>query len=200
MNFARLTRNQRSIPRPNINEYRSAAFPAAIDTDMATPRHATPRSLERPEWFPVIQHRRARPQIICILSRRFERCNGGDGGGETCVRAISRYCSRSRCFVLVFRMYRYVEERGCGSSRMKRRRKRMRQERGEEQKCTDRLLNKARARLDTARGSCGRPHGDHAAGVTRSFRGLKNFTAGIIVMTRAASYTSRGFPRLRLRG
>lgn len=62
------------------------------------------------------------------------------------MRAISRYCSRSRCFILVFRMYRYVEERGCGSSRMKRRRKRMRQERGEEQKCTDRLLNKARAR------------------------------------------------------
>lgn len=136
------------------------AFPAVIDTDTSPS-----------ECFPVIQHRRAQPQIICILSRA---APSGVTASETCVQfpatalAIGLVVSYS-CFVPLGEKSKSTEltslEQWCGFQYV---------------------------RTYTGCGRfVGRPQCDHAGGATRSFRGLKNFTAGIIVMTRAASYSSR---------
>lgn len=146
-------------------------FTRAPTLTRADPRLSPRSSIPiRPlEWFPVIQHCRSTTNYMHFIARRSERCNSKRG------RAISRYRARSRCFILVFRIATY---------------------RGEKQKYgTTSLEQWCGFRYVRTHGNCGRsvgrPQRDHAGGTTRSFRGLKNFTAGIIVMTRAASNISR---------
>lgn len=113
--------------------------------------------------------------------------------GGTCVQFLATARVRSRCFVLVFR-YRYTAGGGGRGRRA-----------GARSGRRAKVWNLSRMRLDTpshrhthactyAYTHARQLRRDHAGGATRSFRGLKNFTAGMIVVTRAASYTPRGFP------
>jgi len=74
VNFARLTHNQCSTRVPALTR--------------ADPRLSPQSSIpiRPPEWFPVIQHRRARPQIICILSRA---APSGVTASRTCVQFLA---------------------------------------------------------------------------------------------------------------
>lgn len=116
----------------------------AIDTDTTAYIYSFARSRAAPEWFPVIQHRRARPQIICILSRRSLRaarrelaCNF-----SLPLRSRLRVASCSRFVNIV---------------------------------CTDGGGGQGNERRDS------RDEIAPAARRARSFRRLKNFTAGTIV-------------------
>lgn len=164
MNFARLTHNQCSTRGPTLTR----ADPRL------SPRSSIP--IRPPEWFPVIQHRRTRPQIICILSRAAP--SGVTASvGRACNFSLPR--SRSRPLVVPYSCFVPLHV-------------------GEKSKSTESPLSSSGVAFDTCAHtatavgrSVGRPQRDHAGGTTRSFRDLKNSTAGIIVMTRAASYTSR---------
>lgn len=95
VNFARLTHNQRSTRASTLTR-----------TDPRLSRRSS-ILIRPPEWFPVIQHCRVRPQIICILS---DAAPSDVTASGTCVQ-FPRYRARDRACSLFHTRVSYRGEK-----------------------------------------------------------------------------------------